>query len=51
MSGQESMITTFAQAGSDFQIQYVMVDGEPWFRGREVAKLFGIREYHAGDTQ
>ena len=38
MSGQESMITTFAQAGSDFQIQYVMVDGAPWFRGKEVAQ-------------
>ena len=41
MSGQESMITTFAQAGSDFQIQYVMVDGAPWFKAKEVAKLLG----------
>ena len=47
MSGQESMITPFAQAGSDFQIQYVMVDGEPWFRGKEVAKLLG----YANTTQ
>ena len=41
MSGQECMITTFAQAGSDFQIQYVMVDGAPWFKAKEVAKLLG----------
>ena len=41
MSGQESMITTFAQVGSDFQIQYVMVDGTPWFKAREAAKRLG----------
>ena len=41
MSGQESMITTFAQAGSDFQIQYVMVDGAPWFKAKEVTKRLG----------
>ena len=41
MSGQESMITTFAQAGSDFQIQHVMFQGEPWFRGKDVATTLG----------
>ena len=39
MSGQESMITIFTQAGSDFQIQYVMVDGAPWFKAKEVAQV------------
>ena len=54
MSGQESMITTFAQAGSDFQIQYVMVDGAPWFKAKEVTKRLGYSntteaiKYHVG---
>jgi prophage antirepressor-like protein len=41
MSNIENMIATISKTGTDFQMQYVMVDGDPWFRGREVGELLG----------
>ena len=41
MTTQDSLIVTLAKTGSDFQMQYVVVDGEPWFKGKTVANVLG----------
>ena len=55
-------ILTISKTGTDFQMQCVMVDGEPWFRGKEVAELLGytnttkairdhVRDKHKGKLE
>ena len=62
MSNIESTVITIAKTGTDFQMQYVMVDGEPWFKAKEVAKLLGysntteairdhVRDKHKGKLE
>ena len=41
MSGQDSMITTYTQEGTGYQIKCVIIDGAPWFKAREVADTLG----------
>jgi prophage antirepressor-like protein len=41
MSNQVGELATFTSSDSDFQLQYLVLDGEPWFRGKDAAALLG----------
>jgi prophage antirepressor-like protein len=41
MTSSVSQLTTIAKAESNFKVQYVVVNGEPWFKAKEVASILG----------
>jgi prophage antirepressor-like protein len=40
MTSSVSQLTTIAKAESNFKVKYLLVNGEPWFKAKEVATIF-----------